>query len=136
MALTGGCYCGALRYEADGPPAFRGQCHCRECQYITGGAENLFMVVPGDGFRYVKGQPKTFSRTDLEAPVTREFCETCGTHIATKPPGMGGSVILKVGTLDDPAVFEGPQMVIWTKEAQPFHLFPEDAQRFEGFPGR
>ena len=37
MAITGRCYCGAVRYEADGPPAFKGQCHCRECQYISGG---------------------------------------------------------------------------------------------------
>jgi hypothetical protein len=31
MSLTGGCYCGALRYEVTGDPMFQGQCHCREC---------------------------------------------------------------------------------------------------------
>ena len=66
MSLTGRCYCGAVKYEADGPPAFKGQCHCRECQYISGGAENLFMVIPAAGFRYVEGAPREFSRTDIE----------------------------------------------------------------------
>ena len=41
MKLEGGCYCGALRYVAEGEPAMKAECHCRECQYITGGAPDL-----------------------------------------------------------------------------------------------
>lgn len=136
MKLTGGCYCGAVRYEAEGPARFKGQCHCRECQYITGGAENVFMVMPADGFTYVKGEPARFTRSDLEGPGTREFCATCGTHLTTRTPRDTSMVILKVGTLDDPSVYEGPQAVIWTADAQPFHLMPEGVPSFEGFPGR
>ena len=135
MSLTGRCYCGAVKYEADGPPAFKGQCHCRECQYISGGAENLFMIVPAAGFRYTQGEPKGFKRADLENGATREFCAECGTHITTRvrDPGI---VILKVGTLDDPAAdYGGPQVVIWTKDAQPYHLLPEGVPQFPGFPG-
>lgn len=136
MKLTGGCYCGAVRYEATGPAAFKGQCHCRECQYITGGAENLFMVMPAAGFAYVKGEPATFTRSDIESPGTREFCGTCGTHLTTRSPRDPSIVILKVGTLDDPSIYEGPQAVIWTADAQPFHLMPEGVPTFAGFPGR
>ena len=32
MTLTGGCYCGQLRYRAEGEPSFKGQCFCRECR--------------------------------------------------------------------------------------------------------
>ena len=136
MKLTGGCYCGAVRYEAEGPSRFKGQCHCRECQYITGGAENVFMVMPSDGFAYVKGKPARFSRSDLEGPATREFCAVCGTHIVTRTPRDTSVVILKVGTLDDPSVYEGPQAAIWTADAQPFHMIPEGVATFAGFPGR
>ena len=136
MAITGRCYCGAVRYESEGEPLFRGQCHCRECQYITGGAENLFMVVPGAGFRYVAGEPKRFQRTDLENAGTREFCGECGTHLTTRAPGRPDDVIVKAGTLDDPSVYGGPQAVIWTKDAQPWHLMPEGVRQFPGFPGR
>lgn len=136
MKLTGGCYCGALRYEAEGEPRFKGQCHCRECQYISGGAENVFMVMPAEGFTYVKGQPATFTRSDLETPGTREFCGTCGTHITTRVPADRSVAILKVGTLDDPSVYGGPQAAIWTSDAQSFHIIPDGVATFAGFPGR
>lgn len=136
MKLTGGCYCGAVRYEAEGEPRFKGQCHCRECQYISGGAENVFMVMPADGFVYVKGEPATFTRSDLETPGTREFCATCGTHLTTRVPADPSVVILKVGTLDDPSVYGAPQAAIWTADAQAFHMIPEGVATFPGFPGR
>src|SRR5579871_2086401 len=84
MALEGGCYCGAVRYQAEGKPQLKAQCHCRECQYITGGSPNMFLLMPPDGFRYTKGAPKQFTRSDIENPVTREFCAECGTHLATR----------------------------------------------------
>jgi hypothetical protein len=137
MAITGRCYCGELRYEAEGAPQFKGQCHCRECQYISGGAENLFMIMPAQGFRYVQGAPKGFARKDLPGAVTREFCGTCGTHITTRIPRDPSILVLKVGTLDDPAaVFGAPQAAIWTADAQPFHVIPEGMRAFPGFPGR
>ena len=74
MSNTGHCYCGELRYEFEGDAMMKAQCHCRECQYVTGGAMLYFMVVPGAGFKWTKGSPKTFTRSDLESPVTRGFC--------------------------------------------------------------
>ncbi len=134
MKLEGGCYCRALRYVAEGDPMMKAQCHCRECQYISGGGPNLVIGMPAAGFAYAKGAPKTYTRPDLERPVTREFCADCGTHIATRLPGFP-FVILKVGTLDDPSVFEGPQMAINLIDKQAFHHVPEGVQTFERFPG-
>ncbi|MGE0739710.1 MAG: GFA family protein [Hyphomonadaceae bacterium] len=135
MKLSGGCYCGAVRYEVEGDPMMKAQCHCRECQYISGGAPNLFMLMPADGFHYTQGEPKTFSRSDIDNPVTREFCPTCGTHIATRRPGLP-AVVLKIGTLDDPKQFQGPSAAIYTIDKQPFHVIPEGLPTFERLPGR
>ena len=96
MKLEGGCYCGEVRYEAEGEPIMKAQCHCRECQYITGGSPNMFVLMPLTGFKYTKGTPKQFSRSDLEKPVTREFCAECGTHMVTRPNVP--AIVLKVGT--------------------------------------
>ena len=135
MKISGGCYCRALRYEGEAEPVFRAQCHCRECQYISGGGPNFVLGVPETAFRYLAGEPEAFSRKDLENPVSREFCANCGTHILTRAPGEPGVVILKVGTLDDPAAYGGPQIAIWTSEAPPFHQIAEGVHTFPRTPG-
>jgi hypothetical protein len=135
MKLEGGCYCGAVRYRAEGDALFKGQCHCRECQYISGGHPNVVIGMPESGFGYGKGSPKSYRRTDLASPVAREFCGECGTHLLTRTPAVPGAVLIKVGTLDDPAVFGGPQMVIFTIDKQTFHHVPEGVPTFERVPG-
>ena len=128
MTLEGGCYCGKLRYVAEGEPMAKGQCHCRECQHISGGSPNVFFAMPAAGFKYVKGEPKTFTRTDIESPATRQFCADCGTHVASV---KSGPIILKVGTLDNPSVFGLPQFALYMAEKQPFHQVPDGVRTFE-----
>ena len=134
MHYEGGCYCGMVRYEAEGEPMLKGQCHCRECQYISGGAPNVFVAMPADGFSYTKGSTKQFTRKDLERPVTREFCAECGTHMLTRVPGLP-MIVLKVGTFDDPSLGQ-PQMAIYTIDKQVFHQIPEGMPAFERLPRR
>lgn len=134
MKLEGGCYCHGLRYVADGEPMMKAQCHCRECQYITGGAPNMVIAMPIAGFSYTKGTPKQFTRTDIATPVTREFCPNCGTHVVTRAPGLPAAII-KVGTLDDPRQYGGPDMAIFTVDKQSFHQIPQGLRTFERLPG-
>jgi hypothetical protein len=89
----------------------------------------------GDGFNYTKGSPKQFTRSDLERAVTREFCAECGTHLITRRPGLK-PVVLKVGTLDDPGLFGGPQMAIYAIDKQAFHHIPDGLPTFERLPTR
>lgn len=133
MKLEGGCYCKEIRYASTGEIAMKAQCFCRECQYITGGDSLLVVGVPEAGFEVTQGSLKAFKRADLESGVTREFCPTCGTHVTTRP--MPGIVMIKVGTLDDPSVFEGPQMAIYTCDAQAYHRVPSEIPTFERMPG-
>lgn len=136
MDLTGGCYCGAVRYRAAGPIGRRMQCLCRECQIVSGGAGGVVVFVPAEGFAYTSGTPAQFTRPDLDNAVTREFCSHCGTHLATRAPGIGDRVIVRVGTLDDPSVFGKPDFVIWTSEMESFHTLPEGVPNFPKWPGR
>ena len=133
MKISGGCYCGSLRYEANGDVEASIQCHCRECQYITGGNPNVIMIMPLSGFEFVKGIPKTFKRKDIEKAVTRLFCENCGTGIGTKNPNRPNSIILKVGTFDDPSIFK-PNIAIFTIDKQKFHYIEDGLKSFERRP--
>ena len=134
--MKGGCYCGALRYEVTGDPVMKAQCHCRECQYITGGGPNYFMIVPSDGFAITHGMAAAFERSDIPNPRLRQFCPTCGTHITTVIRERGLTVV-KVGTLDDPAGdYGGPAMAIFMKDTQPYHLVAEGLPCFQDLPPR
>ncbi len=135
MKVEGGCYCGELRYSVEGDALFKAQCHCRECQYIAGGGPNFTMGMPEAAFSYTKGEPKQFKRTDIDPSVTREFCPNCGTSILSRAPGAPGMVLLKVGTMDDPTLFEGPQVAIYTCDKQAFHVIPEGVASFDRLPG-
>ncbi len=134
MKIEGGCYCGQIRYTSSGEPAAAMQCHCRECQYITGGNPNTFVMLPEATFSYTKGEPASFKRDDIEGAVTRYFCSNCGTAIGTKAPGAPGMMVIKVGTIDDPS-FYSPSVAIFTRDAQSFHHVPEGVPAFEGLPG-
>ena len=133
MKLDGGCYCHGLRYVAEGEPMMKAQCHCRECQYITGGSPNVFIAMPIAEFKYTKGTPKKFTRSDIPNPVTREFCPDCGTHVVTRPQAFP-AVIIKVGSLDDPKLFGNPDMAIFTIDKQSFHQIPQGMPSFERLP--
>ncbi len=134
MSVTGGCYCGAVRYESEADPLMMAQCHCRECQYISGGGANYTPGFPVGSFRYTKGEPAQFSRDDLDAPVVREFCPKCGTSLASHPPSLPDMVLLKVGTFDDPGIFNA-MMAIYTCDKQPFHHVPDGIPTFDKVPG-
>lgn len=133
MRLEGGCYCKGVRYRVEGEPAMRAQCHCRECQYITGGSPAMILGMPDAGFEWTKGEAKAYRRSDLERPITREFCPDCGTHLLSRAPGVP-LVLLKVGSLDDPRAFGGPEIALFTCDRQPFHQMPAGVTAHERLP--
>lgn len=135
MIIEGGCYCGAVRYRADAEPQLRAQCHCRECQYISGGGPNPVMGLPESAFHYVKGTPKVFRRSDLPAPVTREFCGDCGTPLTSRSPAIPGMVLVKAGSLDQTAQFGKPDFAVFTIDKPSWHVVMDGVPAFERMPG-
>lgn len=134
MTIEGGCYCGTVRYAVDGEPKLRGMCFCRECQHIAGGGPNVLIAFAANDFRYAKGQPQEFARSDLAEPARRQFCPNCGTHLATISPRVPGAVLVKVGSLDDPSLYGMPDAAIYTSEAQPYHVVPPGVPTFAKRP--
>ncbi len=133
--LTGHCYCGAVSYAMGGDPVFKAQCHCRPCQFFSGGGPNYFMAMPKDAFEWTGTEPAAFAHPDVEGARTRRFCATCGTHITTEIPGRD-YFVFKVGTLDDPTAYGGPEFAIFADDKQPFHLFPEGIPVFDKIPSQ
>ena len=132
--ITGGCYCGAIRYESDDPPVEPGICHCRECQRWTGSAFLAVAGFPLTGFRYTKGSPKLNQSSSI---VQRYFCPDCGSSLHCRYlVNLGGDnaadnpdhVLVSVGTLDNPEVV-GLEYHCGVESQLPWVHFDDDLPR-------
>jgi hypothetical protein len=118
LPLTGGCHCGAVRYELAAPPLMIYNCHCTNCQKITGSAFVVSATVPEAAFAFTKGVPKTVEWTsDAGNQRFGWFCGDCGSRIAHGQTPSIGFLSLRAGTFDDTSWVE-PVGDIWTKSAQ------------------
>jgi hypothetical protein len=126
--------CGAVRYESTAEPVAFVKCHCRECQYVSGGAAASVVVVPKDGFSITKGDVKGFSSTSAKGnQVTRKFCPDCGTPMFSELAANPAVWVIKAGTMDD-ASWLTPGATLWTSTAQPWAHIDEALPQFEKDP--
>src|SRR5918993_3931867 len=97
--LSGGCYCGKVRYEAAAEPFHETICHCADCRRIVGAASVAWFTVPRAAFRWTAGEPASFRSS---AKATRRFCGTCGTSLTYEGETTPGEIDITTATLDDP----------------------------------
>ena len=133
LPLTGGCLCGAIRYEIAAAPLLLYACHCGNCQRQSGSAFALNMTVATEAFRIVRGQPKGWHRVAPSgAETTSWFCGDCGGRIHGSRPSRPASVVLRSGSLDDTSWLI-PAAHIFVSTAQPWVRLPE-ADCYETVP--
>jgi hypothetical protein len=118
LPLTGGCHCGAVRYELSAPPLLAYLCHCTDCQRQTGTAFAMSMPAPRATFKITKGEPARYQRQRANGTMaSARFCADCGTRLyGDSLPEM---VILRPGNLDDPT-WVTPVAQMWTRSARPW----------------
>jgi hypothetical protein len=132
--MTGGCLCGAVRYESTGEPGFALLCHCRDCQRQSGSAFAAGWRVPAAGFRVTQGEPKLYVRAaDSGNEITRAFCPDCGTMLFLRVSARPDLVAIRVGTLDDPSAFR-PEADIFVKSAQPWDYMNPALPKYPTYP--
>lgn len=96
---TGGCMCGAARYEIDTKEAHTLACHCRECQKHMGTPYSVFIVVPSGQFKWLT---KPDSSIAISKRATRLFCGSCGTYLKWEGVDATHEAEVNALTLDDP----------------------------------
>ena len=101
MGLTGGCLCGAVRYELKSEPFDCGWCHCRTCQLNSGAPAMVFASVPNGDFIWTNGSDAVKSAASSSFGQ-REFCGRCGTPFLMKVDHQPETVDLSVATLEKP----------------------------------
>jgi len=103
-SFTGGCQCGAERYEFSGEPLFCGNCHCRDCQRASDGVYFPALGVPADALK-ITGEPKYYeSAADSGSVAIRGFCPNCGARLFAKSSVNPTVIEIYAGSLDDPSI--------------------------------
>src|SRR3978361_351487 len=85
---SGGCQCGAVRYEITAAPLTIYACHCTDGQTQPGSAFAMAAVIPQQHFRITRGTPKMHARQTSATKATEGwFCGDCGTRLYHLPGG-------------------------------------------------
>lgn len=132
--FTGGCACGAVRYQSTAEPVVMLHCHCRDCQRSSGGPYASFVVVPREAFQITQGELRYHgSPSEAGGQTRRGFCAECGSPVGGIPDAVPGIMAIRVGSLDDPGWFV-PQMDVWTSDAQTWDQMNPALPKFEKYP--
>jgi hypothetical protein len=100
--ITGGCYCGAVRFRASGPPLYQANCHCANCRRAAGAQAVAWITVKLSEFAFENGRPTRY-KTDTGAH--RTFCGVCGTSLTYENDARPNEIDITTGSLDDPERF-------------------------------
>ena len=131
--FTGGCACGAIRYESAVAPLVMWNCHCRDCQRASGSAFAALVYVPTPALRFTQGEPTYHTVKGLNGTVHRGLCPACGSPIAVKADRAPDIRGVSAASLDDPSEFT-PLADIWTSSAHPWDVMNPDIPKFEQGP--
>jgi hypothetical protein len=131
--ISGGCRCGAVRYDLQAEPLTVRQCWCRDCQYWACGSATLNLVVRRDALQ-VRGTTSHYeSLADSGRHMRRSFCGVCGTQLFSEARENSETQVVRAGTLDDASRFP-PQSIIWTASAPAWASFDPALPTFAGPP--
>ncbi len=131
--FTGGCLCGALRYQATSEPEFMGYCCCDDCQKASGSGFIPFVGFPA-GALQVNGPHTVYSLTHADGRTSERFsCARCSSLVFGGEPGNAHGNTIYAGTLDDPSLFQ-PGVAIMTKFKPDWVILPEGITTFEAMP--
>lgn len=131
MKLTGGCHCGAIRYEVEGEPFTHALCHCSDCRRHAGAPMVGWTMYAKKALRITKGEPKLYKSSEHGR---RLFCSNCGTGLFYKNAvTLPGIVDIQSGTYDEPermpahTHIQVAERITWMKSA---HELPD----FDRYP--
>lgn len=131
--ISGGCQCGAVRYECSEGPMAAGHCQCTNCQKFSGTGHATNMMLPKDAFT-VTGEVTRYEYTaDSGNTMTRFFCSKCGSPVYGFGSGNPAGVMIRVGGLDDPSIFEAG-FSFFTDSAQDWDHIDPSIKSFPGMP--
>lgn len=132
MSLSGGCHCGAVRYETTSDtPHHHAVCHCSDCRRSCGGLMTGWALFD-DAQLVITGEPARYASSEHGE---RLFCIQCGTSLFYRNQAVfPNQTDIQTGTLDDPdqlpaqAQIQLAERISWVAKL-------DDLPGFDRFPG-
>jgi hypothetical protein len=124
LPLTGGCGCGAVRFEVTAPPISASYCHCTRCQRRTGTAAAVTARVAPGSFNLVAGEEQVRAWAPDDG-FEKMFCGLCGSALFSRNPRDPSMIGVRFGAFDrDPGI--RPQWRQFVAYAAPWEPIPDD----------
>jgi hypothetical protein len=121
---TGGCRCGAVRFEATAAPHHVSYCHCDDCRRATGAPVSAFVGFTTDAVSLRGDALRRFEN----GPVTRSFCGVCGSPIYYTDARLQDRIYFMLGSMDAPAYYR-PTLHAHVRSQLPFVHMPDSLPR-------
>ena len=128
--LTGGCLCGAVRYETTGPSFKVLNCHCTSCRKHNGAPMATLAGFKAEQVEFTGEERKIYTSSP---GVGRAFCGTCGTPLTWEgvDPDRGAVFELHISTFDTPEALK-PILHSFDSERISWFEVADNLPRYEG----
>ncbi len=133
IRITGGCLCGALRYEAQRQPLAMGYCYCADCRKASGSGFIPFAMFSSAALNITGPIIAYASKAANGREAVRNSCAVCAGLVFGGPLGKTDSHTIYAGSADDPSWFK-PTMAIFTRNAPAWAVIPPGLQCYEALP--
>jgi hypothetical protein len=130
---SGGCLCGALRYEAEGEPLYAGHCYCTDCQKASGSGFIPFMGFASRAVRFSGATTPYISKAANGGDAVRNSCAICNSLVFGGRLGESEAFTIYAGSLDDPSSFH-PQVAIFARSRPAWAVMPPGLTIFDAMP--
>jgi len=124
ISHTGGCRCGAVRFESSADPHHISYCHCADCRRASGAPVSAFVGFMAEAVTFSGEEPRVFAN----GPVTRSFCGTCGSPLAYFDERIGDQIFFVLGAMDAPERYK-PTLHAYVREQLPYLHMPDGLPR-------
>jgi hypothetical protein len=131
---TGGCACGAIRYEARAQPIFENHCQCHDCQKRSGTGHSSYLTFPSRADVKITGETAKWRvAADNGNEKTHAFCPTCGSPVYLTFAATPDLIAVHAASLDEPSRFD-PTVVTYSIRGFAWDRMDPALQRFETMP--
>jgi hypothetical protein len=130
LRCSGGCLCGAVRYQVAGPARHPCYCHCNSCRRAAGAPFVAWGTFAHASWRVTGGELAEYRSS---GSVVRGFCARCGGALTYRHAARAADIDVTLASLDEAGAFP-PRMHVWVADKLPWVMIDDGLAQFSGAP--